>query len=105
MGSQTTSNEKTIELIKSIMEDIDKSLITFKEEQKIHYEDLNNDEKVLTKELDLLEKKLTLWSSNISNQDQKKGHSIHSKLNNENESNILPQVIKFDVNKQPNFAF
>ncbi|XP_013410258.1 coiled-coil domain-containing protein 112-like [Lingula anatina] len=51
-----------VEKLKIIMEDIEKTISAFKEEQRIHYEELMREEKATTQEIQALEKRFEAWS-------------------------------------------
>ena len=77
------------------MEEIDESIARSKEEHRVRQEELAQDEKLLAKEVDNYEKKISAWSNESTHDvEPKMGGEIISK---QNECNLLKEVIEFDV--------
>ena len=93
-----TSAEK-IQLLKDLMEQIDTSISEYKEKIHLTYEELNNEEKLLCKEIEIYEKKIVAWQTvnQTSESIQKDSKKKLTESNDENNSNLLKEVIDFDV--------
>ena len=93
-------SQDTIESLKVLMETIDSSVSDFKHQHVIKYDELSNDEKLLTKEIEIYDKKIQNWSNCSSNAADKENNA---KPNNDKlidrfgECDLLKEVIDFDV--------
>lgn len=98
-------SQQVINLLKSLMEDIDTSISDFKEQNRLKYEEYFNDEKLLSKEIETFEKKIQSWHSNKDQEQnikQNNQNDLHSKLT---ECDLLKEVVDFDVNINKFYTF
>ncbi len=78
------------------MENIEKMISSIKEQIHMKLEELINEEKLLTKEVETFEKKIENWSNQkYEPHEQKQTPTIP--ISDKNESDILPEVLAFDV--------
>ena len=91
--------KQKIQLLKDLMEQIDTSISEYKEQIHLTYEELNNEEKLLSKEIEISEKKIVAWQTvnQTSESIQKDSKKKLAESNDENNSNLLKEVIDFDV--------
>jgi hypothetical protein len=91
-------SQDTIDLLKTLMEQIDNSISTFKQDYHTTYEQLNDEEKLLTKEIDVYDKKIIAWSNNVNENVNTVGSGVDAaKIMNQNrDSSLLKEVIEFD---------
>lgn len=98
-------SQQVINLLKSLMEDIDTSISDFKEQNRLKYEEYFNDEKLLSKEIETFEKKIQSWHSNKDQEQnikQNNQNDLNSKLT---ECDLLKEVVDFDVNINKFYTF
>ena len=94
-------SQDTIDLLKSLMEQIDNSISSFKEDYHTTYEQLNDEEKLLTKEIDIYDKKIIAWSNNVNENVNTTGTgggggNISKIINQNSDSSLLKEVVEFD---------
>jgi hypothetical protein len=82
------------------MENIESSVYSFKENQKVKFDEYLNEEKLLQKEIEAYDKKFDIWLNQKNN--GFKSERSHSTTNlkdfiENNGSELLPEVITFDV--------
>ena len=89
-------SQQVLDFLKSFMEEIDSSISSLKEQNLFKYEEYLNDEKLLTKEIEIYDKKIQAWSSQNDNQPLKptNQNDVNTKLS---ECDLLKEVIDFDV--------
>lgn len=99
-SKQKKPSAEKIKLLKDLMEQIDTSISDYKEQIHLTYEELNNEEKLLSKEIEIYEKKIVAWQTvnQTSESTQKDSKKKLAETNDENNSNLLKEVIDFDVN-------
>lgn len=98
-------SQQVINLLKSLMEDIDTSISDLKEQNRLKYEEYFNDEKLLSKEIETFEKKIQSWHSNKDQEQnikQNNQNDLNSKLT---ECDLLKEVVDFDVNINKFYTF
>jgi len=98
-SKQKKPSAEKIQLLKDLMEQIDSSISEYKEQIHLTYEELNNEEKLLSKEIEIYEKKIVAWqtANQTSESIQKDTKKKLTETNDENNSNLLKEVIDFDV--------
>ena len=84
-----------------MMENIESSVYSFKENEKVKFNEYLNEEKLLLKEIEANDKKFDIWLNQKNN--GFKSERSHSTTNlkefiENNGSELLPEVITFDVN-------
>ena len=81
------------------MEQIDSAITSCKESFMLQLNELDDEEKVLSKEVDVYDKKILAWASNADhNNSHINSARPVSNLNDKfNDSNLLKEVIDFDV--------
>ena len=95
-------SQTTIESLKALMETIDSSVSDFKHQHVFKYDELSNDEKLLTKEIEIYDKKIQNWSNSSSSATDKENNvkTTNDKLIDRfGECDLLKEVIDFDVIK------
>lgn len=85
-----------VEILKSLMENVEFALNNFKEENRMKYDELASDERVLTNEIVNYEKKIQDWSSLQSVGKENKPQGNYKEKNEEN-SELLKECVDFDV--------
>ncbi len=95
-STTTKPSQQVLDFLKSFMEEIDSSMSSLKEKNLFKYEEYLNDEKLLTKEIEIYDKKIQAWSSQNDNQPLKptNQNDVNTKLS---ECDLLKEVIDFDV--------
>ena len=78
------------------MESVETSLSDFKEQHRLKYEELSNDEKILTKEMEIYEKKIQNWALINTETEMKVVKQMLTDKNSEN-CELLKEVVDFDV--------
>lgn len=80
------------------MESVESTVSDFKEQHHLKFEELTNDEKLLTKEIEAYEKKIHNWTTSQNNQKDNEV-KITPGLSNKNSENsdLLKEVVDFDV--------
>lgn len=93
-------SQQIIDLLKSLIEDIDTSITKFKEDTRVKFDEYENDEKLLSKEIEIYNKKIQTWSSNNNDTETNVKSQIANDLNNNKltEYELLKEVVDFDVN-------
>jgi hypothetical protein len=89
-----------VEKLRLMMENIESSVYSFKENQKVKFDEYLNEEKLLQKEIEAYDKKFDIWLNQKNN--GFKSERSHSTTNlkdfiENNGSELLPEVITFDV--------
>ena len=86
-----------VEILKSLMENCESALNDLKEENRMKYDELASDERVLTNEIENYEKKIQDWSSmnNLGKENIPK-QGIYKDKHEEN-SELLKECVDFDV--------
>jgi hypothetical protein len=96
--STTKPTQQALDILKTIMEDIDTSISDFKQHNNFKYEEFLSDEKFLTKEIEIYEKKIHNWSkqndTDTNNPKSINQNDLNSKLS---ECDLLKEVVDFDV--------
>uniref|UniRef100_K7E8P1 Coiled-coil domain containing 112 n=1 Tax=Ornithorhynchus anatinus TaxID=9258 RepID=K7E8P1_ORNAN len=88
---------KHVEKVRIIMTDIENAIDAFKEKQQIRYEDLSREEKKLTKELDVLKRKIEMWSLGDSGTGRaSRGPLCKVVIDKGMQSNLSKEVVKFE---------
>lgn len=89
-------SDKMIEQLKIQMDEIDSQLTEFKKHNFACSEELSHDEKILSREVEVYETKITNWSKNQtgSNSDRPNVSLLNEKLS---QSELLKEVVDFDV--------
>jgi hypothetical protein len=82
------------------MENIESSVYSFKENERMKFEEYLNEEKLLNKEIDAFDKKFDIWLTQKN--DGFKSERTHSTTNlkeflDNTGTDLLPEVIAFDV--------
>jgi hypothetical protein len=85
------------------MEGIESTLSSLKQESQIKYDDLLNEEKLCEREIELFDKKIHTWltqkNDDIKPQRVTSGRSSSARpIVDTNGTELLPEVIEFDVN-------
>lgn len=100
-SKQVKPSPQILQVIKSLMEQIDSSIIAQKESFLNELNQLEDQEKLLAKEIDVYEKKIHSWSSasdgNTSYVSSARPHSASGALDRLSDSKLLKEVIDFDV--------
>ena len=95
-------SQQVLDTLRALMEQIDASISGSKEEFLLQSNELDNEEKILAKEIDVYDKKIQNWSSNSdggvakASSANRANSSISDKLT---DSNLLREVVDFDVSK------
>ena len=91
-------SQNAVEILKSLMENVEMVVSNFKEDHRSICDQLANDEKLLTKEIEIYEKKIQNWatSANNDNESQLKTNIIIKDKDSEN-CELLKEVVDFDV--------
>lgn len=80
------------------MEEIDMLITESKESLLLKLEEFSNEEKLLTKELDIYDKKIQNWLLNKNDAETITSKKIPSLNEKYSDSDLLKEVIDFDVN-------
>ena len=92
-------SQQVIDMLKTLMDQIDDGITEYKEQHHLTYEDLSNEEKTLSKEIDVYDKKILAWTSNPETTNNTS--SVNTNKANANDkfsgSELLKEVIDFDV--------
>lgn len=85
-----------IEQLKAQMDEIDSALTDFKRANFTYCEEMSHEEKILSREVDVFETKITSWAKNQtgSNSDRPNVTLLNEKLS---QSELLKEVVDFDV--------
>lgn len=91
-----------VEILKSLMESVESALSDFKEQQILDCDELLNDEKLLSKEIEIYEKKIHNWSTDTQTPVEVGSNRAVSGIKARNSENceLLAEVIEFDVSIQ-----
>lgn len=95
------ASDQFIETLKTLMEQIDSTISNSKEEFVLSLDELQNEEKLLSKEIEIYDKKIQNWSTNKNDMDtsfysnSKKNTTLNEKYSS--SSDLLKEVIDFDV--------
>ena len=100
--------QANIDSLRALMEHVDGSISAYKQQHHVAYQQLCDEEKLLAKELDIYEKKIAAWAAagngDAHQQQQqhaaasgKRAESVGSNNNNNSGSELLKEVIDFDV--------
>lgn len=91
-------SQQIIDLLKSLIENIDTSITKFKEDNRLKLDEYENDEKLLSKEIEIYNKKIQTWSSNNGTESNIRSQSTNDISNNKlTEIELLKEVVDFDV--------
>ncbi|XP_038625912.1 coiled-coil domain-containing protein 112 [Tachyglossus aculeatus] len=92
-----TPTPKFVEKIKIMMTDTENAIDAFKEKQRLRYEDLIREEKTLTKELNVLNRKIEMWSLDNSGAGKAlRGPSSKVSIDKGMQNNLPKEVVKFE---------
>ncbi|CAF0949178.1 unnamed protein product [Brachionus calyciflorus] len=90
-------NENFIDSLKILMEEVDMMITNSKEEILLKIEELNNEEKLLSKEIEIYDKKIQNWLLNKNDENGLNGVKKISTINDKySSSDLLKEVIDFD---------
>lgn len=81
------------------MESVESALCDFKEQQILDCDELLNDEKLLSKEVEIYEKKIQNWSTDSQQPVEVGSNRAASgiKVKNSENCELLAEVVEFDV--------
>ncbi len=91
---------QAVDILKDLMESVEVSISDFKEKQRLKFDELTNDEKILLKEMENYEKKIQSWAT-VTNENEHreaeaaKGGFVSDK--NAKNCELLKEVVDFDV--------
>jgi hypothetical protein len=85
-------------MLKSLMESVEAALSQFKEQHVLDYDELLNDEKLLSKEIEIYDKKIQNWSTTSQPVETENKQPLAGiKDRNTENCELLEEVIEFDV--------
>ena len=91
-------SQQVIDLLKTLMDQVDDGITEFKEQHHLTYEDLSNEEKTLSKEIDVYDKKILAWTSNPETANNTSANANKGNANDKfSGSDLLKEVVDFDV--------
>ncbi|XP_072453305.1 coiled-coil domain-containing protein 112 [Notamacropus eugenii] len=91
------STPEFVEKLREMMEEVENAINTFKEEQRLVYEDLIKEEKITSNELSALERKIENWTlSNSGTERPFKAPSSRVPLDTVMPNNLPEEVVEFE---------
>jgi hypothetical protein len=98
-------SQQVLDTLKSLMEQIDSSITNCKESHFVTLNELEDKEKLLSKEIDAYDKKILAWNSNNDNGNTNYYMNSNRAYNSNTssasdklaDSNLLKEVVDFDV--------
>jgi hypothetical protein len=100
-------SQHVLDTLKNLMEQIDSSITGCKQSYMLQLSELDDEEKVLSKEVDVYDRKILAWASNSdhNNNHMNSGRPASSVNDKLTDSNLLKEVIDFDVSLFEIFVF
>ena len=89
-----------VEKLRLMMENIESTVYSFKENQKNKFDEYLNEEKLIQKEIDAYDKKFDIWLNQKNGGFKSERSNSTTNLKDfieNNGSELLPEVITFDV--------
>ena len=94
-------SNNAVDILKNLMESVEISLSEFKEQHRLQFDEMSNDEKILSKEMEIYEKKIQNWSTTnteiIGNTKLPVGSGLGLMDKNSENCELLKEVVEFDV--------
>ena len=97
-SSTIKPSQLVLDALKALMEDIDTSISDLKEQNRIKFEEYLSDEKLLSKEIEIYDKKIHAWSTQQNDTDNPRTTNQNDANSKISECDLLKEVVDFDVN-------